>query len=223
MSCQCAYEITSFVECLEMIVQMKYNMMVNEMANEKESAILSLISAGDESAFTIIVEKYWRNVYSHTLTYLKSGQVAEEVTQDIFMRLWDHRSKLEGVNSFENYLFILSRNYIVSALRKKLQDHDSLKEDWAEEPSLTPDRQTEYKETYQCLLKGIELLPEKRKRVFKMSRLEGKTHEEIAAELGIHKDTVSQYIVKALVFLRTYMHEESGNSILAIIMLALVN
>lgn len=198
-------------------------MMVNETDNEKESVVLSLISAGDEASFTLIVKKYWRNVYSHALTYLKSGQVAEEVTQDIFMRLWDHRLKLEGVNNFESYLFILSRNYIVSALRKKLQDTNPIKEDWAEEPILVPDRQTEYKETYQCLLTGIELLPEKRKLVFKMSRLEGKTHEEIAAALGIHKDTVSQYIVKALVFLRTYMKEESGNSILVIIILALIN
>jgi RNA polymerase sigma factor (sigma-70 family) len=180
---------------------MKYNMMVNETDKEEESVALSLISAGDEAAFTLIVKKYWRNVYSHALTYLKYGPLAEEITQDIFMRMWDHRSKLEGVNSFENYLFILSRNCIVSALRKKLKEPTPLNENLAEEPLFVPDQQAEYKETYQCLLRGIELLPEKRKLVFKMSRLEGKTHEAIAAELGIHKDTVSQYIVKALVFL----------------------
>jgi RNA polymerase sigma-70 factor (ECF subfamily) len=56
-----------------------------------------------------------------------------------------------------------------------------------------------------------------------MSRLEGKTHEEIAAELGINKDTVSQYIVKALISLRTYMYEKSSNSVLVIVMLVWFN
>jgi RNA polymerase sigma-70 factor (ECF subfamily) len=196
---------------------------IDIMDSEAESAVFSLIAKGDEVAFAKVVKKYWRNVYLHALIYMKSGPLAEEVTQDIFMRVWDNRFRLTKVNRFENYLFILSRNYIVSALRKKLHQTIPLSEDLAEEPLWMPDRQAEYRETYQCLLRGIGRLPEKRKKVFIMSRLEGKTHEEIAAELGINKDTVSQYIVKALISLRTYMYEKSSNSVLVIVMLVWFN
>lgn len=90
------------------------------------------------------------------------------------------------------------------------------------ELNFLPDQQIEFKETYQILLKGIELLPEKRREVFKKSRLEGKTHEQIANELGIHKDTVSQYIVKALIFLRTYLYENSDNRVILLLILSMI-
>ena len=66
---------------------------------------------------------------------------------------------------------------------------------------------------------GISLLPEKRQQVFRMSRLDGLTHEQIAERLGMHKDTVAQYIVKAVAFLRSYLQEHLGDSLLVIILL----
>jgi RNA polymerase sigma-70 factor (ECF subfamily) len=188
------------------------------MENQNDLLLISLIASNDQAAFKIIVKKYWHNIYCHSLTYIKSAPQAEEITQDIFMRLWDNRSKLHEIENFENYLFILSRNYIVSALRKKIHPSSQLNEDIAIDLGSLPDHQTEYKEIYELFQKAIELLPAKRKEVFKLSRLEGKTHEEISIQLGIHKDTVSQYIVKALIFLKSYMFEATGNTILLLIL-----
>jgi len=165
-----------------------------------------------------MVGRYWNRIYSQGLAYLKSAQQAEEITQDIFMKVWTTRQRLEEVRSFDNYLFIIARNHIFNETRKKIALVCGLPEQAIQHPetSSLPDLQTEYKESYRQLLKGIELLPEKRKQVFKLSRLEGLSNEEIAAQLGIHKDTVYQYLVKSLLFLRSYMQEHAGDTLLAL-------
>jgi len=175
--------------------------------------LLERIGKGDQRAFARMVQSYWNTIYSQSLAYLKSAPRAEEVTQDIFMKIWNTREKLAGVRQLDNYLFIIARNQIVNETRRRIDIvYGQLDEQIAH--SSSPDLQTEYRESYQLLLKGIEQLPEKRRQVFKMSRLEGLGNEEIAARLGIHKDTVYQYLVKSLLFLRTYMQEHMDKTLL---------
>lgn len=184
--------------------------------NEKE--LLILIAKGDEAAFARLVKKYWKHIYSQALSYLKSTQAAEEITQDVFMRLWNARHQLPAVEKVDSYLYIVCRNCVLNALRKRLRSpENTVAPDMAEE-LLQPDKQLEYREYYEKFLRLIELLPDKRKQVFKMSRLEGRSHEEIASSLGIHKDTVAQYIVKAVNFLRTRLPENTDALFLALLL-----
>jgi len=180
--------------------------------------LLTRIGRGDQLAFAEMVHRHWSTIYSHGLAYLKSAPRAEEVTQDIFMKIWTTREKLPEVRNLDNYLFIIARNHIFNETRKKITLIYGQVEERAETSAL-PDLQAEYKESYQQLLKGIELLPEKRRIVFKLSRLEGLSNEQIAARLGIHKDTVYQYLVKSLLFLRAYMQEHMGETLLVIFFL----
>lgn len=172
--------------------------------------LVHLVADGDELAFTEIVNRLWRNCYFHALTYTHSPQKAEEITQDIFLNVWNNRTILKEITDFNHWLKVVARNKIISALRVKLQDIAGLDttQDTTIEPLLVPDRQIEYREHYQILLKGIELLPEKRREVFKLSRLEGKSNLEIAQQLNIHPVTVSQYLAKSLAFLKTYLLEQ---------------
>ncbi|HEY4290762.1 MAG TPA: sigma-70 family RNA polymerase sigma factor [Puia sp.] len=183
-----------------------------------ESDLLARVATGDQLAFAEMVRRYWNTIYSHGLVYLKSAPRAEEITQDVFMKIWTGREKLPEVRNLDNYLFIIARNHIFNEARKKI---NLIYGDVGEraETSFLPDLQTEYKESYQQLLKGIELLPEKRRQVFKLSRLEGLSNEQIATRLGIHKDTVYQYLVKALLFLRAYMQEHMGGTLLVLLLI----
>jgi len=158
----------------------------------KVNNIKELIAEGDEKAFADLIRLYWKNIYAHALSWMRSAEEAEELTQDIFLKVWHSRGQLAGVENFENWLFIVSRNTIVSAVRKKLSRPSFLQQQEQEENSLRPDLLSENRQHYQVLLNGIGLLPEKRQQVFRMSRLEGLTHEQIAERLGIHKDTVAQ-------------------------------
>jgi RNA polymerase sigma factor (sigma-70 family) len=185
-----------------------------------DPALLLQIAAGDETAFSSLVRYHWKNVYAHALSWIKTVEEAEELTQDVFLKVWNSRSQFEQVENFENWLFIIARNMIVSAVRKRLNRPTFLADQEIEENSLSPDRLLENRQHYQVLLAGISLLPEKRQQVFRMSRLEGLTHAQIADKLGMNKDTVAQYIVKAVNFLKAYLTEHLGDYILVIILLA---
>lgn len=183
-----------------------------------EKELLAKVAKGDERAFALLVNQYADTIYSHCLAYVKSVEKAEELAQDIFLKVWAVRNKLMGVDRFEDYLFVIARNTIYRSFRKKVQELVAITSDEAE-TDLVPDLQTEYRDSYQLLLRGIEQLPEKRRQVFRMSRLEGMTHEQISQALGIHKVTVAQYIVKSLSFLKSYLEEHTGDTILVIILL----
>src|SRR3954470_4409279 len=86
-----------------------------------EKALLYAVAAGDENAFTLLIARYRRRVFTHCITFTRRYEDAEELTQDIFIKLWTDRAALEKVDSFTGYLFIVSRNYLVSYLRKRVK------------------------------------------------------------------------------------------------------
>lgn len=185
--------------------------------NEQE--LLLQVAKGDEAAFATLIRYHWKNVYGHALAWLKSVEEAEEITQDIFLKVWNTRSRLAEVDNFENWLFIIARNAIASAFRRKIDKPSFLTDQEIEENSIRPDHLMERQQHYQILLAGINMLPDKRQQVFRMSRLEGLSHHEIASKLGMHKDTVAQYIVKAVGFLKSYLKEHIHDNLLIILLL----
>lgn len=176
--------------------------MINK-ALDNEQQLIAGIAVGDQGAFTLVVDAYWKKVYNHALAYTQSPVVAEEITQDVFLKVWMKRALLLQVNDFKNYLFILSRNQIVSALRKNLTKTHDIGVLEFPETALPPDKQLQYKETYSKILEIIEALPPARRKIFKMSRLDGLSYDEIAKALNLSKNTVKRQIVIALNFLRT--------------------
>ncbi len=198
---------------------------MKSFASLTDQDLCLLVARGDEQAFAVLVDRNWRNIYLLALTYTRNPETSEEITQDILLNLWKKREKLGDVNNFSAWLTTVARNRIISELRKRLKeliDQKELREmpeDLVMETLLLPDKQTELRESYQLLLKGIEMLPEKRKIVFKMSRLEGLSNLAIAERLQLHPDTVAQYLAKALAFLRTFLYTHTGDAILAIILL----
>ena len=149
----------------------------------EEKELLYRIAKGEEAAFTTLVKHHWKNVYSHAIAWIKSAVTAEELTQDIFLKVWNSKGELPGVENFDNWLFIIARNCIVSTLRQKLSSPSFIGEQEQEENSLRPDYLLEHKQHYQVLLDGISMLPEKRRQIFQMSRLEGLTHDQIAQKI----------------------------------------
>lgn len=190
--------------------------------NEKE--LLARISTGDQDAFSILVDIYRNKVFSHALTYVKSYEEAEELTQDIFLKVWSSRHRLPEVEQFKNYLFILGRNQLVSAIRKKVMDTTGEGNDDIAEDLLLPDRQYELKETYHVIMQGVERLPPQQKAVFTLSRIEQLSHEEIGERLGISKRTVKFHLVLALNSLREFLRYpgEYAGILLCLCLLSLV-
>jgi RNA polymerase sigma-70 factor (family 1) len=188
--------------------------------NENEQALLQQIAAGNESAFTALFDHYWSKVYVHILSFLKNTALSEEVTQDIFLKIWEVRKTLPELDSFKNFLFIITRNRIMSELRKKPALPNESELGFLEEEVLVPDRQLRYKEFYQLVMETIELLPTQKKRVFKMNRVENRSRTEIAQEMGLTYGTVNQYLVEAISFLKTHLRNKVSNDFLLLLSIA---
>ena len=159
---------------------------------------------------------FWNKVYTQAITYLKSAEQAQEITQDVFIKIWEGRNRLSEIENFSDYLFIISRNQVISALRKKGENLLAVPDE-LEEPLLRPDSQLHYKESYNKILHLIEQLPPTRKKVFTMSRLEGKSYDEIGAMLSISRNGVKDHIVKALNYLRSRLKETDEKPLIIIL------
>lgn len=176
-----------------------------------EQKILLLVSNGNEQAFNEIVKKYSAVIYTHALTYIKNAVQAEEITQDIFMNLWQRREELPHISNFRGYLYAMVRNRTISEFRKKILALNDQKVDELESLSPGPVDSVEMRQLLEILMLGIQKLPTRRKQVFIMSRFDGMSYDEIARKLGISKSSVNQHIVEALVYLRTYLRNKMAS------------
>lgn len=192
-------------------------MSTNRSYEEKE--LLSALARGDQRSFAILVESYASQVYAHVLRYVKDAFRAEEITQDIFLKIWESRAELPEKENAAGFLYVLTRNYTISALRKKLDTAYAEYNEGLPADDITPVEQLELKEFSGLLEEAVEQLPPRRRQVFRMSRYEGMTYEQIALQLGISKGTVNEHIVEALIFLRTHLKKQSGKALVVSILL----
>ena len=169
-------------------------------------AIQRLI-AGDESAFTAVYELYSEKVYRLAFRFLKDKEQSEEIVQEAFINLWLSREKLNADGNMWLYLYVISKRLSLNALRQvgkssilveKLLHQISELQNTTEEEVLAHDLE-HYAE------KVIEKLPRQQQLVFKLSRIEGLSHKEIAEQLQISPNTVKNHMVEALKTLKTHL------------------
>lgn len=168
------------------------------------------LAAGDQQAFAEIIELYAGRIYAHALAYLKNRQIAEEIAQDVLLTVWQQKDKLNTISNFQGWLYVITRNKTTSAFRQMLDTDAFAVQDELDRELQGPDKKLEYKELSETLQRGIEKLPPRRKEVFRLSKIEGLTYDEIALKMGITKSSVNQHMVEALSFLRNWLQSEMG-------------
>lgn len=181
---------------------------MNQEPQISEAVLLQQTGAGDERAFSLIVARYTSVVYAHLLTYLKDAQRAEEITQDIFMSIWRNREKLPGMENFPGYVYVITRNRVFTVIKERLSSTIEPPEDMLDTLLAGPESSVQFKELLDAIHKAIDLLPARRQEVFRLSRLENMTYDEIAGKLHISRNAVKQHITESLVFLRNYLKRE---------------
>lgn len=169
-----------------------------------EQELLRQIARGDQAAFRKLYEQHWNRLYFFALSWLKTNLQAEDTVQEVFLKLWINRSKLTHINSPADYLFISCRNTVINLLEKQATRHKAMNSPKAqgEEPA-TPDTMLQLKQLHADLWKAVDKLPSQQRQIFRMSREEGLSHEQIAEKLGIQKTTVKNHLVRALNTLRS--------------------
>jgi len=174
--------------------------------NDDEFLVRQLVQ-GNEKAFQKLFEKYKDDIFTYSKSLLQSDAAAEEIVQEVFLRLWKNSDGLDPKLSLRSYIFTIAKNLSFDFLRKaannrKLQEEifylTNEAQDILQEALLNTD--------YEILKKkAIDLLPPKRRKIFEMSRNEGMSYKEISTELGISVSTVKTQMSKALFTLKKYL------------------
>lgn len=178
--------------------------------NEKE--LLNQIAQGDESAFRQLFDQYRDFIYSFAFRLTESNLIAKDVVQEVFIKLWLNRGSLSEVIHIKAYMYRLTRNHVLNGLKRKAHEISLLAEIRAYLPARqhTTDETILHRELEQLLQQAVRRLPPQQQRVYRLSRMEGLKHEEIATQLQLSSETVKKHIMAALQSIRQYL-QQRGN------------
>ncbi|WP_164735475.1 RNA polymerase sigma factor [Pseudoflavitalea rhizosphaerae] len=195
--------------------------MNKELPNEKE--LLHLISEGDETAFARLFDRFKDDLYYLTLSLTKSAAAAEDVLQEVFLKIWLNRKELPSIDNFHGYLVVMTRRVILNQLRKlERQKNRELTVQQSMPTEITDDAVDRLQaKQYDSLLQSVlELIPTQQAAVFRLVKLRGLSREETASEMGLSPETVKKHLERAMKSIRAMLLVRMEDALL--LMLAII-
>ena len=159
-------------------------------------------------AFDQVYELYSHKLFSFVFKILKNEAEADDIVQEVFVKIWTSRHKLEDYKLLNSYIFTIAYNNSIDLIRKRIYNTKYLEHlKNSAVVGVTPSviSQIEFNELNTQSEKLIANLPERQRQVYLLHREEGLTYAEIAEQLRISKNTVENHMVKALKYLRQNM------------------
>ncbi|MEJ5144483.1 MULTISPECIES: RNA polymerase sigma factor [unclassified Sphingobacterium] len=166
---------------------------------EERKRVKELIE-GNTEAFEDLYHRYRPLIYTAIFKLIKSHELSQEIFQDVFVRIWNQRDRLDPDKSFKSYLYMIAQNLVydhlrqLTANRKKL---DTFKTYYLKTSGNDTENALDLKETQAYLDKILEQVPEKCRQVYILCKLEGRSYEDVSKLLNISIATVNSHIVKA--------------------------
>lgn len=194
-------------------------MHINKKPNEKE--LLEAIANGNEIAFKTIYDAYFKKLSAYLYKLCKSNDATEEMVNDVFLKIWKNKSSLSHIESFEAYLFTMARNKAIDYLRKLAKDTNLITELTAQIQESHNEIEEKFDATalQKLIEQSLTQLSDQKRKIFKMSKEEGYSYDEIAAEMQLSKSTIKNHLSETLKHLKKQVDPESGRSFLLLVML----
>ena len=187
------------------------------MSFVETSTILRLMD-GDEIALREVYEVYAERVYQLAFRFLKDTARSEEIVQDVFMKLWLNRESLDEQGNIWLYLYVIAKRLCLNKLRE-ISKSTVLFEQLMrriERAGNQADEQLLADELNQQAQQLIARLPKQQRMIFKLSREEGLSHNEIAQKLGLSPNTVKNHMVQALKTLKSTLQQSGYTYLVAL-------
>lgn len=171
-----------------------------QMEDKHTDTLLRKIAQDDNEAFRLFYDSYYLRVYRFASYFADSSLLIEEIVSDVFCIIWQNRKKLSLIESFEKYLYTITKNRAFYYLRKEnkitFTELDSVSDTLSHD--VNPEYLTIDNELAVSLKEAIEELPERCRLIFLMAREEGLKYKEIAEILSISGKTVNAQMVLAI-------------------------
>lgn len=184
--------------------------------NLEKDLLVRLINA-DEDAFKEIFDYYFKKVNRFVYSYIKEATQAEDLTQNIFIKLWEKKAGIDLDKSFDGYIFTIAYRTVMDHFRQTETKALYLTSDEFLEKSIaSPDLSDELLNRHQLeslYEKALQTLPQKRKEIFLLSRHNGLSNKQIAERLNISVKTVESQMTAALSRLREFFANSDLDSV----------
>ena len=167
--------------------------------------LLTRLKNGDLLAFDQVYELYSHKLFSFVFKILKNETEVDDIVQEVFVKIWESRHKLEDYKLLNSYIFTIAYNNSIDLIRKRISNNkyvEHLKNSATINFAPSIISQIEFNELNIHVGKLIANLPDRQKQVYLLHREEGFTYPEIAKKLRISKNTVENHMVKALKYMR---------------------
>jgi len=174
------------------------------------------LNNGNFAAFDILYKQYHKVVYSNISKFILQADIAEDILQDVFMSLWENRRKMDPSKDVGGWLFVVSYNKSIAFLKKRVNENIIFTENLSEaiiadETAITAsvsEIQLEH------LKEAINSLSPRKRKVFQLCRLEGKSYSEAATILGLSNETIKEYMKDSMKFVRNFIFSKYTESTL---------
>jgi RNA polymerase sigma-70 factor (family 1) len=191
---------------------------VKILKDDQQKQLLVLLRQGNEPAFNTLYKAYSKPLYLRVLRMVKNADDADELLQELFIKLWDNRKIIDLEKSFKSYMYTIAHNLVSNYFRKIANDQALIRSilQNATIYYLNAQELLENKEVSKLLQQAIDQLTRQRKQVFQLCKIEGKSYEEAAELMGISIATINSHMTKSLQSIREYLHKHQDLMILVL-------
>lgn len=166
---------------------------------DEEILILKLID-GDEKAFNDLYKKYRSRIYIKVFGFMRSHEIAEEILQDVFIKVWINRRTLDHNKSFSAFIQTIAKNTVYDYLRKVVSEDNKVCQfsknlNSYEKPEV--EARIAYQEIQNHLNNILIKMPKRCREVYVLCKVEGRSHDEVSKILNLSKSTINNQIIKA--------------------------
>jgi RNA polymerase sigma-70 factor (ECF subfamily) len=181
---------------------------MNYTLTTDEQLILLMKQEEDELAFREVYRRYWREVFMVAYRKIKSREVAEELTQNLFLNLWEKR-KESAILNLQPWLFGAIKYSIINYYKSQIVHEKYIKHlhVTAQVSVSSTEQMTMQADLSDAIDKGVSLLPQKTQQVFKLSRFENRSVKEISRDLNISEKAVEYHITQSLKWMKVYLKD----------------
>ena len=175
--------------------------------DQPDDMLLSRLQNGDEKAFTAIYERYNKMLYVLAYKYLKDTFLAEDIVQQVFLKLWESRSLFVGSVHLRNYLYTMTKNLVLNEIQDNFSDMEKNYAVIQNAPEFEDKLQSalEEKDLFQHFYKILAELPEQKRKVCLLKIRDNLSNQEVADKLHISVPTVKSHYSQAIKLLRDKM------------------
>jgi RNA polymerase sigma-70 factor (family 1) len=173
--------------------------------NEDLTLLLNRLASGDENAFRKVFEQFSPKVYLFALKLTRSRIMAEEIVQEVFLKIWDNRPELIAIEHFPSYIYVVTRNRCFNAL-KRMATEERIKNSIIKTHKHTHTETEEaiiYRDYQHLLREIVDQLPPQQKMAYSLCHGEGLKYEEAAQRMKISRFTVKTHMQQALRTIKT--------------------